>query len=39
LTVQAKLQADDVPAMSLSIQPPAKGGSFVRPSFQKPGKR
>ncbi|MFZ6760848.1 M61 family metallopeptidase [Undibacterium sp. Ji50W] len=39
LTVQAKLQVDDVPALSLSIQAPAKGGSFVRPSFQKPGKR
>lgn len=39
LTVQAKLQGDDVPALSLSIQAPAKGGSVVRPSFQKPGKR
>lgn len=39
LTVQAKLQADDVPAVSLTVQATGKSAGLVRPSFQKPGKK
>ncbi len=39
LTVQAKLQADDVPAVSLTVQAAGKSAGLVRPSFQKPGKK
>ncbi|MCH8623040.1 PDZ domain-containing protein [Undibacterium sp. TS12] len=38
LTVTAKLQADDVPAMALSLQANAKT-SLLRPSFQKTGRK
>lgn len=39
LTVQAKLQTDDVPAVTLTVQAAGKAASLVRPSFQKSGKK
>ncbi|MBC3910192.1 M61 family metallopeptidase [Undibacterium umbellatum] len=39
LTVQAKLQADDVPAVTLAVQASGKSASLLRPSYQKPGKK
>ncbi|MFZ6658799.1 M61 family metallopeptidase [Undibacterium sp. TJN19] len=35
LNVSAKLQTDDVPAVSITVQATAKTGSVARPSFQR----
>ncbi|MFZ6735837.1 M61 family metallopeptidase [Undibacterium sp. Ji42W] len=39
MAMQAKLQADDVPAVTLTVLASGKAASLVRPSFQKPGKK
>lgn len=39
LTLTAKLQADDVPAVTFTVEEKKKAGGLVRPSFQRSGKK